>query len=86
MPVLPPLLQPNDEATRITPEVLEAFKGALSGDRAAWTKFHVLTAWRPWWISPVDVWGVPEPDGEPEGPWEASWWRAAAFRRALEAR
>jgi hypothetical protein len=73
---------------RITPEILAAFRRALTGDKEARTRFHVLTARRPWEISPLDVLDVDEPDGEPEdyvqNPWRGSWWQAKAFRDALE--
>ena len=87
---MPSRRTPSTEArySRITPDIVAAFRRALAGDRAAGTRFHVLTARRPWEISALDVADVKEPDGEPEdyasNPWEGSWWQAKAFRDALD--
>jgi hypothetical protein len=84
VPVLPPLLPPND-ATRITVEILDTFKRALTGDHEARTEFTVLTKGKPWEISPLEV--LKYPDGPPEGlgdAWTASWKPAMAFRQELD--
>ena len=80
-------LRPRE--ARITPEILTAYLRAKEGDHEAWTRFHVLTKWRPWHIDPLDVDSIDQPPGSPADyvnkPFEGSWWQAKAFRDALEA-
>jgi hypothetical protein len=60
----------------------------MAGDHKAKTQFMLAIKLRPWEISPLAVHEIPEPEAGPEGhydrPWDASWWRARAFRDALE--
>jgi hypothetical protein len=68
--------------------MIELFKRAVAGDREAETEFALLTEEKPWEISVFEVDKIDEPAGGPEDypsrPWPRSWWRARAFRDALD--
>jgi hypothetical protein len=87
MPRSPPL-GPRRGVPQITPEIVALFRRAVAGDADARMKFRVLTKERPWEVSPLDIHDIAEPEAGPDAhydrPWDASWWKAAAFRAALE--
>jgi hypothetical protein len=72
----------------ITPEMLDLFVRGDAGDPVARRQFNVLTKTPPWQIDVFAVDGIPEPAGGPEDyvehPWVRSWWKARAFRDALD--